>query len=339
MLVTEAKLRRFDRLRNDVDLPRQARARAHRRRRGRRNEDVTFVTVDARKLPLQARARFIGCTFDLGLRPDRRAVLRGPGHPGGQPPLHGDSPERQLAVGDVITVAKGRCTDQRRNPSRLTRYTVREHADNSSSRTEFKVAQAAVGTAKHTKQATLLISNHTLPTPPGQVKRLRITAKSTGVAGGASGNGWVVYPYVDPDRSEPASSQIEVGVDTVHRIISYTIVDGKITLANLAAALNRNSTFRSKLLRQSGDFGRCRARYRQRERSFAVGRREQGRSAGAVHRPCWRTRGPAGHNWAAFHGSAASPVSSSTAGRRDRRCQGSLPATWRGGVSRIRRKR
>ena len=54
----------------------------------------------------------------------------------------------------------------------------------------------------------------------------------------------MVYPYVDPDRTEPADSVVEVGVDPVHRIISYTIVDGKITLANVASALNADTTFR-----------------------------------------------------------------------------------------------
>ena len=147
--------------------------------------------------------------------------------------------EGGLEVGDVITVAKGALHDQRRNPSRLTRYTVTEHADNGVNG-DFAVWRAAVGTPRHATQASLLISN----TPAEGAKRLRIDAHASGVAAGAAGNGWVVYPYVDPDRAQPADSVIEVGVDPVHRIISYTIVDGKITLANLAAALNADTAFR-----------------------------------------------------------------------------------------------
>lgn len=150
-----------------------------------------------------------------------------------------------LEVGDVITVRKGALADQRRNPSRLTRYTVTEHADNGPDG-DFTVRRAAVGTPRHTRQASLYISN-TCPDSADDCegrKRVRIDARSTGIAAGAAGNGWVVYPYVDPGRTEPADSVVDVGVDPVHRIISYTFVDGKITLANLAAALNADATFR-----------------------------------------------------------------------------------------------
>ena len=152
-----------------------------------------------------------------------------------------------LDVGDVITVHKAALHDQRRNPSRLTRYTVTEHADNGLNG-EFTVRRAAVGTPRHTKQASLYIRNNTCG--PGSDadcedrRRVRIDARATGIAAGAAGNGWVVYPYVDPGRTEPADSVVDVGVDPVHRIISYTFVDGKITLANLAAALNADTTFR-----------------------------------------------------------------------------------------------
>lgn len=152
-----------------------------------------------------------------------------------------------LDVGDVITVRKGALHDQRRNPNRLTRYTVTEHADNGPEG-NFTVRRAAVGTPRHTRQASLYIGNNTCGAAgtddcEGR-KRVRIDARTTGIAAGAAGNGWVVYPYVDPDRAEPADSVVDVGVDPVHRIISYTFVDGKITLANLAAALNADATFR-----------------------------------------------------------------------------------------------
>lgn len=152
-----------------------------------------------------------------------------------------------LDVGDVITVNKGALADQRRNPNRLTRYTVTEHADNDLNG-DFTVRQAAVGTPRHTKHASLYIRNNTCGATgtddcEGR-KRVRITARATGIAAGAAGNGWIIYPFVDPSRTEPAESEIDVGVDPVHRIISYTFADGKITLDNLAAALNADATFR-----------------------------------------------------------------------------------------------
>ena len=153
-----------------------------------------------------------------------------------------------LAVGDVITVQKGALHDQRRNPNRLTRYTVTEHADNGDNG-DFMVHRAAVGTPRHTAQAALYIRNNTCGAAgTGGCEgtwRVRIDARSTGLAAGAAGNGWVVYPYVDPGRTEPADSVVEVGVDPVHRIISYTFVEGKVTLANLATALNADPTFRT----------------------------------------------------------------------------------------------
>ena len=142
--------------------------------------------------------------------------------------------DEQLEPGDVITVKQRALIDERGNPSRLYRYTVTPRADED----EFQVARASVGNVRHAKQASLLIRN-----TPETTKRLQIAARNSGVAAGAAGNDWVVYPYVAPDRREPHDSTIRVGADPIHRIISYTIADGKVTLANLAAGLNANSMF------------------------------------------------------------------------------------------------
>ena len=231
VLVTERALRRGDRLRNDVT------------HRGQEVHELTVVDADGEPKMVTFVPSDTSCPFksedpsNLGDEIGERC-FEDPATLGANIRYTATvSPE--FAVGDVITVHKGALFDQRRNPNRLTRYTVTEHADNGDNG-DFTVHRAAVGTARHTKQASLYIRN----TPESATKRVRIDASAAGAAAGAAGNGWVVYPYVEPDRTEPADSVVEVGVDPVHRIISYTFVEGKITLANLAAALNADPTFR-----------------------------------------------------------------------------------------------
>ncbi|WP_419923397.1 cell wall-binding repeat-containing protein [Candidatus Poriferisodalis sp.] len=240
VLVTEPMLRNGDRLRNDVIY------------RGQPVPELTVVDSDGETKDVTFVDSEISCphkpesgdpALDVGSDQIGEHCYEDPATLGANLRYTVTVPDG-LEVGDVITVAKGALSDQRRNPNRLTRYTVTEHADNGLNG-DFTVKRAAVGTPRHTKQASLLISHEGTDDEEREGRRrLRITAKSTGVAAGAAGNDWVVYPYVDPDVTDPAESVVEVGVDPVHRIISYTIVDGKITLANVAAALNANSTFR-----------------------------------------------------------------------------------------------
>lgn len=239
VVVTERALRRGDRLRNDV------------MHRGQERHELTVVDKDG-----QARAvTFVASSVDCPHKSESDTPL---GDKIGErcyedPATLGanirytaalSGADAQLEPGDVITVARGALYDQRNNPNKLTRYTVREHADNAD-HGDFTVRRAAVGKPRHAKQATLLIRNNTCGASGDAAcegsRRVRITARSTSVA---AGNGWLVYPYVAPDRTEPADSEIEVGVDPVHRIISYTIADGKITLANLSAALNADAEFK-----------------------------------------------------------------------------------------------
>ncbi|WP_419923442.1 cell wall-binding repeat-containing protein [Candidatus Poriferisodalis sp.] len=235
VLVTERALRPGDRLRNDV---------IH---RGEEVHELTVVDTDGVSKTVSFKTSRDDCPYkpelgdpalDIGSRQIGEQCYEDPATLGANLRFTA-TVAAELEVGDVITVAKRALHDQRRNPSQLTRYTVTEHADNGVNG-DFTVRRAAVGTPRHARQASLLISN----TADEGAKRLRIDAHADSVAAGAAGNGWVVYPYVDPDRAQPADSVIEVGVDPVHRIISYTIVDGKITLANLAAALNADTTFR-----------------------------------------------------------------------------------------------
>ena len=238
VLVTEQALRPGDRLRNEVIY------------RGEEVHELTVVAEDGET----KKVTFVDSATDCPLKPEGPSTRSG--LPTEQAEKIGEkcfedpatlganlryavTVDGGLEVGDVITVAKGALYDQRRNPNKLARYTVTPHADNGIDG-DYTVKRAAVGTPRHPKQASLYIRN----TPESTTKRLRIDARAGGVAAGAAGNGWVVYPYVDPDRTQPTESVIEVGVDPVHRIISYTIVDGKVTLANLAAALNADTTFR-----------------------------------------------------------------------------------------------
>ncbi|MDE0321837.1 MAG: hypothetical protein OXI97_18355, partial [Acidimicrobiaceae bacterium] len=242
VVVTERALRRGDRLRNDV------------MHRGQERHELTVVDKDGKSKAVTFVASATGCPHKsesdtpLGDKIGEQCY-EDPATLGASLRYTATLADRgaTLEADDVITAAKGALYDQRNNPNRLTRYTVREHADNAD-HGDFTVRRAAVGNPKHARQASLLIQNNTCGTS-GDVtcegsRRVRITARSTGVAAGAAGNGWVVYPYVAPDRTEPADSEIEVGVDPVHRIISYTIADGKITLANLSAALNGDTEFK-----------------------------------------------------------------------------------------------
>ncbi len=272
VLVTERALREGDRLRNDVVY------------RGQEIHEVTVVDTDGEPKTVT----FVPSGGASGSCPHKPEV---PSPRSGLPSIQAgkigeecyedpatlganlrytaalvpeDGQDARLEPGDVITVRKGALADRRRNPNRLTRYTVADHADNGPNG-DFAVRRAAVGTPRHTGQASLLIRNNICGSDGTAAcegrKRLRIDARATGVAAGAAGNGWVVYPYVDPGRTEPADSVIDVGVDPVHRIISYTFVEGKITLANLAAALNADTTFRRHFGARvvSGATLRCRA--------------------------------------------------------------------------------
>ena len=81
--------------------------------------------------------------------------------------------------------------------------------------------------------------------------KMTVTAKQTGAAKGASGNGWKIYGYADPDASTaplPASANISVEVDMRHRIIAYTVNKNgqgtnSPTLFELASALVANEQF------------------------------------------------------------------------------------------------
>ena len=139
-----------------------------------------------------------------------------------------------LAKGDVIEVARNTFLDEGNRGNRLTRLTVGDAEKLEIDSVSIGTPSPVFGTA-----ATVAISMTT------ETERMRVTAKQTGAAKGASGNGWKIYGYADPDAETPplpVSADISVEVDMKHRIIAYTVNKngrgaGSPTLFELASAL------------------------------------------------------------------------------------------------------
>ena len=138
VLVTEKRLRPLDRLRNDVIY------------RGQEIEELTVVDQDG----VSKMVTFVDSEISCPLKPED------PSPRAGLPTDQADKVGEQcyedpatlganlrytvtvdslLEPGDVITVAKGALSDQRRNPNRLTRFTVASHADNGTERRFHRV--------------------------------------------------------------------------------------------------------------------------------------------------------------------------------------------------------
>ena len=145
-----------------------------------------------------------------------------------------------LAKGDVIEVARNTFLDKGNRGNRLTRLTVGDVEKLEIDSVSIGTPSPVAGTA-----ATVNISD------AEDEDRMTVTAKQTGAAKGASGNGWKIYGYADPDAATaplPASANISVEVDMRHRIIAYTVnKNGRgansPTLFELARALVSNEQF------------------------------------------------------------------------------------------------
>ena len=143
-----------------------------------------------------------------------------------------------LEAGDVIEVARNTFLDTGNRGNRLTRFTVAEP------KTTFEISTVSIGNVTPTASATAGIG-------ADGAEDMIITAKATGVAAGAAGNPWRIYGYEDPSSDVaplPAAPDIDVEVDTVHNIISYTInkvstQDPPVSLFHLARELVANDTF------------------------------------------------------------------------------------------------
>ncbi len=150
-----------------------------------------------------------------------------------------------LQRGDVITIERKTFLDRGGRGSPLVRYTVPRVKTNTPGPTgtgNLEIQSVSIGNYVHGTQATATILTDSL----------RVTAKATGVASGARGNGWKIFGY--DDRASGATSTnaftINTAVDVANQRISYTIVDAlpirphrAATIGDLAAALAGNSDF------------------------------------------------------------------------------------------------
>ncbi len=158
-----------------------------------------------------------------------------------------------LAARDSIIIERKAVIDERGIGNALRRLVVPEPKEPG----EFEISAVYVGNQVNTiNQAQATIS-----TPaPSPVAKMRVTARSTGAAGGANGNDWVIFGYDDrpgATAAEKAASEnafdIAVFADANNKVINYLISErspardiGRVAnLLDLASALNRNSTFRS----------------------------------------------------------------------------------------------
>ena len=152
-----------------------------------------------------------------------------------------------LVPGDVITIERRAVLDEGGRGSALRRYTVAEPPEEG----EFEITSASIGDHLHISQASAIIGGEDGET-------LRVTARADGVAAGAAGNGWLIFGYdhrpgatAEARAASTSAFDIDVGVDTVHKVISYTISEvtprrdlGRVAnLFDLASALHANEDF------------------------------------------------------------------------------------------------
>ncbi|WP_419921754.1 cell wall-binding repeat-containing protein [Candidatus Poriferisodalis sp.] len=139
-----------------------------------------------------------------------------------------DVNESELSKGDVVEVSRNTFLDKGNRGNRLTRLTVQdpEPVD------EFEIDTVSIGDATPQTSASATISTD-----------MSVTAKGDGVAAGIAGNGWRIYGYADPSADATKKADIDVDVDTVHKIITYTINNGAPTQFDLARAFVANETF------------------------------------------------------------------------------------------------
>ena len=124
-------------------------------------------------------------------------------------------PADTLIPGDVITVNRNAVRDDDGRSNALTRHTVQKLKDPG----KFEVSSVSIGNVRH---GNLDGSGHASATIENAMV---VTAKATGGAAGAQGNGWKIYGYDDRPGGDTNVYEwdIRVGIDVANRVISYTI--------------------------------------------------------------------------------------------------------------------
>lgn len=144
-----------------------------------------------------------------------------------------------LEAGDVVTVPEGTFLDKagRDNPKR--RYTVRDYDG------DFRIESVTIGDVAQGEPASATLDASTQAVTPAPTGSLRITARSDGIAAGGRGNGWRIYgPRSEiSDDAKDDKPDISVTVNRLARTITYRILKGQPTFADLAAALVANRDF------------------------------------------------------------------------------------------------
>ena len=154
-----------------------------------------------------------------------------------------------LEKDDAITVPRGVFLDEDGRASPQHRHVVAKPS------VDFRIEGVTVGDVDSTNQARVTLSTvagtQLDATPTGT---LTITARSDGFASGGRGNDWRVYgiglPETEDDSdaeevdcADPDEECVAVLVNRTTRLISYRILAGEPTFAELAEALSDNRDF------------------------------------------------------------------------------------------------
>ena len=138
-----------------------------------------------------------------------------------------------LQAGNVIQVNRNTFLDTGNRGNRLTRATV------ANPRADFKINSISIGSVMHVDQAMATIDNGDADAENNIV----VAAKAGGAADGSAGNGWRIFGYDLPTKDATKPVDIDVEVDMVHKIITYTVNNGAPKLLDLAKALSDNDNF------------------------------------------------------------------------------------------------
>ncbi len=156
----------------------------------------------------------------------------------------------QLQRGDVIVIERKAILDRGGRGSPLIRHTVPRVKTNTPGPTgtgNLEIQSVSIGNVVHGNPNGTGHAAATILTDS-----LRVTAKGTGVASGARGNGWRIFGYDDRAGAEASTNAfvINTAVDVANQRISYTIEDAlpirpgrAATIGDLAAALASNADF------------------------------------------------------------------------------------------------